>query len=99
MVDFKIDSNEREGVINALNDVNITQFDDLVMALEDGVVYGFEMNDLNLTQLDSLGVELEFRRSWHTKIWLPQLPAGSINLNYDFRMLNDIQTYEIDMSM
>ena len=99
LVDFKIDSNEREGVINALYDVNITQFDDLVMALEDGVVYGFEMNDLNLTQLDSLGVELEFRRSWHTKIWLPQLPAGSINLNYDFRMLNEIPTYEIDMSM
>ena len=58
LVDFKIDSNEREGVINALYDVNNTQFDDLVMALEDGVVYGFEMNELNLTQLDSLGVEL-----------------------------------------
>ena len=46
-----------------------------------------------------LGIELEFRRAWHTKIWLPQLPAGSISLTYDFRMIDDIPTYEIDMSM
>tara|TARA_A100000164_G_scaffold141408_2_gene125736 strand:- start:2951 stop:7630 length:4680 start_codon:yes stop_codon:yes gene_type:complete len=99
LVDFKIDSNEQQDVLNALLSANITQFDDLVMALEDGVVYGFEMNGLNLTQLDSLGIELEFRRSWHTKIWLPQLPAGTISLNYDFRMIDNIPTYEIDMSM
>tara|TARA_B100000900_G_scaffold263254_2_gene224533 strand:- start:21968 stop:26647 length:4680 start_codon:yes stop_codon:yes gene_type:complete len=99
LVDFKIDSNEQSDVLSALYDANISQFDDLVKALEDGVVYGFEMNKLNLTQLDNLGIELEFRRSWHTKIWLPQLPAGSISLNYDFRMIDNIPTYEIDMSM
>lgn len=97
--DYKIDSNEREEIENALLESNITQFGDLLDALEDGVVYDFEMKELNVTQLENLGITIDFRRSWHNRIWLPQLPAGQITLDYDFRMVDQIPTYEIDMYM
>ena len=99
LIDYKIDETEREAINNAFLEVNMTQFEGLLIALEDGVIYDFEMKELNVTQLENLGITLKFRRSWHNKIWLPQLPAGQINIDYDFRMIDQIPTYEIDMYM
>jgi hypothetical protein len=99
LTDYKVDSNEREAIDNALQEANITQFGDLLDALEDGVIYDFEMKTLNITQLENLGITWNFKRSWHNRIWLPQLPAGQITIDYDFRMVGEIPTYEIDMYM
>ncbi|MBT5736398.1 MAG: hypothetical protein HOI28_06125, partial [Euryarchaeota archaeon] len=99
LTDYKVDTNEREAIDNALQEANITQFGDLLDALEDGVIYDFEMKTLNVTQLENLGITWKFKRSWHNRIWLPQLPAGQITIDYDFRMVGEIPTYEVDMYM
>ena len=33
------------------------------------------------------------RRAWHVR-WLPSLPAGAIDLDYDFRMVEGVPTYQ-----
>jgi hypothetical protein len=52
-----------------------------------------------MTLLEEQGITLEDRRSWHLRSWLPSLPAGTIELVYDFRMLGGVPTYEVDLSM
>ena len=47
--------------------------------------------------LEEEGITLEFRRAWHNRLWLPQLPAGQISLEYDFRIIDDIPQYEFDL--
>ena len=76
---------------------DITQADMLIAVLEDGTIYDFERNLLNETLLEEQGITFEFRRSWHNRLWLPQLPAGEISLEYDFRMIGDIPQYEFEL--
>jgi hypothetical protein len=99
LIDYKIELSEREGVLNALIESNLTQFEGLIMALADGVIYDFEVKNLNLTQIEELGITFDFRRSWHNKIWLPQLPAGRIALDYQFYTEDEIPVYSIDVSL
>ena len=95
--DYKIDKTEEETVLDILTRSNITQADILISVLEDGTIYDFERNSLNETLLEEQGITFEFRRSWHNRLWLPQLPAGEISLEYDFRMIGDIPQYEFEL--
>lgn len=95
--DYKIDKTEEETALDILTRSNITQADMLISVLEDGTIYDFERNSLNETLLEEQGITFEFRRSWHNRLWLPQLPAGEISLEYDFRMIGDIPQYEFEL--
>ena len=57
----KIDKNERNLALDILTRSNITEAEKLVNALEDGVVFDFEL-PMNETLLDEEGIEFKFRR-------------------------------------
>ncbi|MED6338019.1 MAG: hypothetical protein VYC12_03220, partial [Candidatus Thermoplasmatota archaeon] len=97
LADYKIDRTEKDLAIDILVRSNITEATKLVDALEDGVIFDDELDSLNETLLEEEGIILDFRRSWHNRLWLPQLPAGEISLEYDFRMIGDIPQYEFDL--
>ena len=97
LADYKIDRTEKDLAIDILVRSNITEAIILVNALEDGVIFDGELDLLNETLLEEEGITLNFRRSWHNRLWLPQLPAGEISLEYDFRMIGDIPQYEFDL--
>jgi len=97
LADYKIDRTEKDLAIDILVRSNITEATKLVDALEDGVIFDDELDSLNQTLLEEEGITLDFRRSWHNRLWLPQLPAGEISLEYDFRMIGDIPQYEFDL--
>ena len=97
LADYKIDRTEKDLAIDILVRSNITEATKLVDALEDGVIFDDELDSLNQTLLEEEGITLDFRRSWHNRLWLPQLPAGEISLGYDFRMIGDIPQYEFDL--
>ena len=97
--DGRIDITERDQALSIMRAINITAGEALVMALEDGRVYDDELKGVNQTLLEEEGITLNDRRSWHLRAWLPSLPAGTIELVYDFRMLGGIPTYEVDLKM
>ncbi len=97
--DGRIDESERPQALSVLNAINVTAAETLVVAMEDGRIYEEELVGVNLTLLAEQGLTLHDRRSWHLRAWLPSLPAGTIEVVYDFRMLDGIPTYEIDLSM
>ncbi len=97
LADYKIDKFEQETALEILTRINITQGEKLIQVLEDGTIYDFEKVMLNETLLEEEGITFEFRRSWHNRLWLPQLPAGQISLEYDFRMVGEIPQYEFDL--
>ena len=97
--DGRIDITERDQALSIMRAINITAGEALVMALEDGRVYDEELKGVNETLLEEQGITLNDRRSWHLRAWLPSLPAGTIELVYDFRMLGGIPTYEVDLKM
>ena len=97
LADYKIDKTETATAIDILTRSNITEAIKLVDALEDGVILDVELDGLNKTLLAEEGITLDFRRSWHNRLWLPQLPAGQISLEYDFRIIDDIPHYEFDL--
>jgi len=97
--DGRIDITERDQALSIMRAINITAGEALVMALEDGRVYDDELRGVNQTLLEEEGITLNDRRSWHLRAWLPSLPAGTIELVYDFRMLGGIPTYEVDLKM
>ena len=95
--DYKIDKSEEETVLDIFSRSNITESQKLVDALKDGIIYDFEREALNETLLEEEGITHQFRRSWHNRLWLPQLPAGEITLEYDFRMVGGIPQYEFEL--
>ena len=97
LADYRIDELEREKALDILTRSNITEAEKLVDYLEDGVIFDVELPSLNETLLEEEGITLEFRRAWHNRLWLPQLPAGQISLEYDFRIIDDIPQYEFDL--
>ena len=97
LADYRIDELEREKALDILTRSNITEAEKLVDYLEDGVIFDVELPALNETLLEEEGITLEFRRAWHNRLWLPQLPAGQISLEYDFRIIDDIPQYEFDL--
>ena len=97
--DGRIDATERVQALTILESINITAAEALVDALEDGRVDDAEMADVNLSQLADEGLTLQDMRAWHLRAWMPSLPAGEIEVVYDFRMLAGVPTYEIDLKM
>jgi hypothetical protein len=99
LADGRIHESERVQALTILESINITAAETLVDALEDGRVTDTEMVDVNMTQLEEEGLTLHDTRAWHLRAWLPSLPAGTIELVYDFRMLGGVPTYEVDLKM
>ena len=99
LADGRVTEAERVQLESILDVLNVTDAEALALALEDGRVQTDERERLNLTHLEANGITLNDRRAWHLKSWLPSLPAGEINLLYDFRLLDGVPTYEIDLQM
>ena len=99
LADGRIDESERVQALTILEAINITEAEALVDALEDGRVSDDEKDGMNLTELEEEGITLHDTRAWHLRAWLPSLPAGTIELVYDFRMLAGVPTYEVDLKM
>ena len=58
-----------------------------------------EAAGIDLSLLADQGLSLQDTRAWHLRAWLPSLPAGEIDIVYDFRMLAGVPTYEVDLKM
>ena len=97
--DGRIDAGERVRALAVLESINITAAEQLVGALEDGRVSAEEAAGMNLSLLADQGLSLQDTRAWHLRAWLPSLPAGEIDIVYDFRMLAGVPTYEVDLKM
>jgi len=95
--DWEINETERMNVINSLSWAGISQSEILVDVMSDGYLSELEINELNLDELSEQGIEFDQRRSWHVKIWMPDLPAGRILLTYDLVVENDIPTFEVNV--
>ena len=67
--------------------------------LDDGVITDRELVGIDVELLEELGVTFEKRRSWHLRTWLPQLPAGKIEINYVFYLEDEIPTYQFQMDL
>ncbi len=97
--DWTLNESERFALLFMFAESNITQGPELIDALADGFVSPRERSLLNLTQLSEEGIELENRRSWHSRIWMPSLPPGQIKLGYEITYDDTIPTYEIVASL
>ena len=92
--DWTITEEERENVINASSWAGISQSEKLVDVMSDGYLSELELAEIDTAKLFSEGVDFDQRRSWHVKIWLPQLPSGRILLTYDLTVNEDIPTFD-----
>ena len=95
--DYKISSTEYDAVLEAAEAANISNIAPLLLALEDGIVLDSEIEGVNLSIWEDEGITFEVRRSWHLRSWLPSMPTGRIILEYDFRMVDEIPVYELDL--
>ena len=93
--DWEIDESERTDVIKAFSRADITQSELLVDAIADGYISELEFAEIDIDLFEEEGIQFDQRRSWHVKIWMPQLPAGKIKLSYDLVVEDDIPTFEV----
>ena len=77
----------------------ITNSAKIVEALEDGYISPRESSLLDTDVTAEEGLQFEQRRSWHNKIWMPQLPAGDIKLRYNVEIVDEIPEFGIFVSM
>ncbi len=100
LADLEINNSERQEVIQALEWSGLNNSEGIVEAMTDGYVSAREMLLLNTEEMAEEGLELEQRRSWHSKMWMPQLPGGEIKLGYSVTIdENDIPTFEIAIAL
>ncbi len=99
LADFSISEAEKNDVIQNLTWAGITIAKELVEAMEDGYISPREMSLLDTVLLEEQGVTFDQRRSWHSRIWMPQLPAGEIKLDYQVEIKDEIPTFEIKASL
>lgn len=97
--DGMISSDEADSVVSALEAANITDSRILVDSLSDSVITDEEIARVNLSKWQQQGITIEDRRAWHIRSWLPNLPPGTILIEYDFRTLDGIPTYELDIEL
>ena len=97
--DFRITGQERPDVIQALTWGGLSDAESLVDAMEDGYISARELKLLDNATLEEEGVTFEQRRSWHSKIWMPQLPAGLIKLNYMVEIKDEVPHFTIEASL
>ncbi len=97
--DGMISRDEADAVVSALEAANITDSRILVNSLLDSVITDEEIARVNLSKWQQQGITIEDRRAWHLRSWLPNLPPGTILIEYDFRTLDGIPTYELDIEL
>ena len=97
--DGMISSSEVDAVVSALEAANITDSRILANSLSDSVLTDEEIARVNLSKWEQQGITIEDRRSWHIRSWLPNLPPGTILIEYDYRTLDGIPTYELDIEL
>lgn len=97
--DFRITKQERNDVIQALTWGGLSDAESLVDAMEDGYISARELKLLDNATLEEEGVTFEQRRSWHSKIWMPQLPAGLIKLSYRVEIMDEVPQFTIEASL
>ena len=97
--DFQLNQTEKVEVAQRLSWAGLSDAESLVEAMEDGYISEREQALLDTKTLEDEGVIFDQRRSWHSKIWMPQLPAGQIKLLYDVEINDDVPTFEIKVSM
>ena len=73
--------------------------EDIINVLADGRLSDEEALGYDLSNWSEQGLDLVQRRAWHLRTWLPQLPAGAIDIDYDFRMIEGRPTYEVDIAL
>ena len=95
MADWVINQSEREQVITNLEWGGISEPKEVVDAMADGYLSTRERSQLDLVELAEQGLELNQRRSWHLKMWMPNLPAGQIKLNYELVLNDEVPTFQI----
>ena len=97
--DFQLNQTEKVEVAQRLSWAGLSDAESLVDAMEDGYISEREQALLDTKTLEDEGVIFDQRRSWHSKIWMPQLPAGQIKLLYDVEINDNVPTFEIKVSM
>ena len=97
--DFQLNQTEKVEVAQRLSWAGLSDAESLVEAMEDGYISEREQALLDTKTLEDEGIIFDQRRSWHSKIWMPQLPAGQIKLLYDVEINDDVPTFEIKISM
>ena len=97
--DFRITELERPDVIQALSWAGLSDATSLVDAMQDGYISARELKLLDNATLENEGVTFEQRRSWHSKIWMPQLPAGLIELSYEVIIKDEVPMFIIEASL
>jgi hypothetical protein len=97
--DFRITELERPDVIQALTWGGLSDAESLVDVMEDGYISARELKLLDNATLEEEGVTFEQRRSWHSKIWMPQLPAGKIELTYQVIIKDEVPEFNIGASL
>nr|MCS5533292.1 hypothetical protein [Candidatus Poseidoniaceae archaeon] len=97
--DGMISSDEVDAVTSAFEAANITDSRLLANSLLDSIITAEEISHVNVSKWQLQGITIEDRRSWHLRSWLPNLPPGAILLEYDFRTLDGIPTYELDLEL
>ena len=97
--DFRITELERPDVIQALSWAGLSDATSLVDAMQDGYISARELKLLDNATLENEGVTFEQRRSWHSKIWMPQLPAGLIELSYEVKIEDEVPMFIIEASL
>ena len=93
--DWEINSSERESVINAFQWAGINESEILVDLLADGYISSREKLSIDSDKLEEEGIELSPRRSWQTRMWMPNLPSGRIQLTYDVVYENETPTFQL----
>ena len=98
--DLSLSDSEVEDMERIFGDVlMLSDAESLVEALRDGYISQGEMTVIDRDKLSQEGLDLEQRRTWHTRIWMPQLPSGEIKLNYNIDLIEDVLRFNINVSM
>jgi len=97
--DYIIDATELAVLEETFSQSNLSFAYPLMRFLDDGVITDRELVGIDVELLEELGVTFEKRRSWHLRTWLPQLPAGKIEINYVFYLEDEIPTYQFQMDL
>ncbi|DAC16291.1 MAG TPA: hypothetical protein HA276_06120 [Candidatus Poseidoniaceae archaeon] len=96
--DARLTADEQEQGALVLESAGFLGAKDLMDVLTDGRLSEDEKQAYDLDNWSAQGIDLTERRAWHVRTWLPSLPAGAIDLDYDFRFLDGVPTYQFDLA-
>ena len=96
--DARLTADEQEQGALVLESAGMVGARDLMTVLADGRLSEDEKATYDLENWSEQGIDLTERRAWHVRTWLPSLPAGAIDLDYDFRMVEGVPTYQFDLA-